>query len=268
VQVRAEEPPAPPAEVTPVPANPCFPGAYYRKAVSSFDKWQGIEGIVVLPEVEFDKTRVKPSTGRYLDNPSIYLGGRAGDTEIDAGVSWEVVREPDGSVSKQGKAFRPFWRNVRWNSGPAKPDQYYYPGDTIRMRCIAQEPGKLRMQWDLLARKGAETTASLSVADPLTTFGAEFDAAGFGPDSIQQFKRVNAIDQSGNEGKSVQPTSTTVSRATWRGVWLYREGRRVQMTPARFTDMRCPSPENVRVEPVPDEMPGSEAISLYGSPSR
>ncbi len=35
-------------EVAPAKDVPCFPGAYYRKAVSSLDVWTGIGGIVKL----------------------------------------------------------------------------------------------------------------------------------------------------------------------------------------------------------------------------
>jgi hypothetical protein len=35
-------------EIPPDVFIPCFPGAYYRKAVSSFDEWTGISGIVIL----------------------------------------------------------------------------------------------------------------------------------------------------------------------------------------------------------------------------
>lgn len=37
--------------------QPCFQGAYYRKAVSSKDVWLGIGGTVVLPEIIFDENR-------------------------------------------------------------------------------------------------------------------------------------------------------------------------------------------------------------------
>jgi hypothetical protein len=80
------------------------------------------------------------------------MGGNAAGEEIDAGLSWEVIREPDGTVSKQRKAFRPFWRNEGWHSAPARPEYYYYPGDTVMMSVVSDAPRKLRLEIVLLAR--------------------------------------------------------------------------------------------------------------------
>lgn len=291
------------AEVPPDSSAPCFPGAYYRKAVSSEDTWSGIEGVVTLPEFQPDMDRVNPDTGRPLDNASIYMGGRAGDTEIDAGVSWEVIKEADGKVSRIGKAYRPFWRNKDWHSGPAKPDFYYYPGDQLRIRIQSVIANKLTMSIELLNRgeawktancaepvtatsktdsatstaKSATATSSTSTTsssktspeavvatatvpaagtakangkdfaatspDAATSLTVTFDAPSFGPDRVQQFKRVNAIDQSGNEGKDVVATKARVLDATWHEVNLLRGRLRVPMSGTRFTDMRCPDPK-------------------------
>ncbi|MGI8905443.1 MAG: hypothetical protein ACR2IE_03010 [Candidatus Sumerlaeaceae bacterium] len=289
------------AEVPPANTLPCFPGAYYRKAVSSQDMWSGIEGVITLPDFQPDPERVNPDNGKSLDNPSIYLGGRAENQEIDAGLSWEVIKEPDGSVSPIRRAFRPFWRNKEWHSGPAKPDFYYYPGDQIRIRLETTEANKLRMSIELLSRGESGKPKALEPAppsDPLTTATAEtettgssvagkttntkailatgtvptsssekghgkdfaatspdaltslsvnFDAPNFGPGRIQEFKRVNAIDQSGNEGRGVVPTKARVMDATWTEVYLLRRRLRVPMTDNRFTDMRCPDKKHFTV---------------------
>lgn len=307
------------AEVPPEKKLPCFPGAYYRKAVSSVDTWSGIEGVVTLPQFTPDPSRLNPDTGRPLDNPSIYMGGRAGDQEIDAGVTWEVIKEPDGSTSKLGKAFRPFWRNKDWHSGPANPDFYYYPGDQIRIRIESLQENKLTMFIELLnrgdaARKGMQSatepvktgdvtsaaaadakstataknlptpiaekkmvaTGSLPTSgtrtfgkdfaatspDAVTSLSVTFDAPNFGPDRLQQFKRVNAIDQTGNEGKPAQPTKARVTDATWTEVNLLRGRMSVPMSIARFTDMRCPAAGNFTVFQFNDS---AERISIWGS---
>src|SRR4051812_35819408 len=141
------------AEVPPAASLPCFPGAYYRKAVSSVDVWTGIDGVVTLPTPAFDEARRNPKKpGQYLDNPSVYVGGRAGETEIDAGVTWEIVRLPDGRGSPDRRVFRPFWRNKGWHAGPAHPDYYFYPGDTIRLTIQNSAPGKLTLTITLLER--------------------------------------------------------------------------------------------------------------------
>jgi hypothetical protein len=278
--------PAAMRELPPAPELPCFPGAYYRKAVTSTDDWSGIEGILTLPDVHYDSERTRPATGRPLDNASIYLGGRAAGQEVDAGLTWEVIREADGSVSRAGKAFRPFWRVERWNNAPARPDYYYYPGDTLRMGCRMIEPGKLELRIELLERgehladgvfahravgprRLAPPETGFSATTPLSVFTAVFDAASFRPEIPREFKRVNAIDQSGNEGKGVQPTRARVLDAVWHEVWLFRgdEGKqRYPMTAERFTDMRCPSSAHHRVAPAGADAKGGERISIYGTP--
>lgn len=248
------------AEVPPDAARPCFPGAYYRKAVSSVDVWTGVELLVTLPRFVPDPARLRPN-GRPTDNCSVYLGGRAGQTEIDAGVCWEVIREADGSVSTVGKAFRPFWRNKRWFSGPAKPEYYFNPGDTVRMKVWTESADKLRMQIDLIARAGEAVDPG---REPISTLSVEFDAPGFAPGRKQEFKRVTAIDQSGNEGKPVQPTAARVEACRILATRLFRDGDPSPrpMTPDRFTDMRCPDPRFFQLTRVDGD--GGEQISIDG----
>lgn len=245
----------------------CFPGAYYRKVVSTADLWTGIEAVVTLPRFSPDFERTNPKTGRPLDNASLYLGGRAGGQEIDAGVSWEVIREANGAPSKSRKAFRPFWRNDKWHTGPADPRFYYFPGDTLRMSCTAtSEPGKLRLEIALLSRAGEhEITSSTLPRDPLSTLSEVFEASSFGPATPRQFKRVNAIDQSGNEGKPVQPTAARAEGAAWHEVWLLRGSQRQALDPGLFTSMTCPAPEHfVLGFPVPQRQEGAETVSICG----
>lgn len=88
-----------PSEVKPSSYSPCFAGAYYRKAVSSNDVWTGIEGTVVLPTITFDPNRVNPAKPKqFLDNPSVYMGGRMGGQETDIGMTWEVIKDAQGNV--------------------------------------------------------------------------------------------------------------------------------------------------------------------------
>ena len=251
--------PLPADEKPPAEHIDCFPGAIYRKAVSSDDVWTGIEGVVVLPTFTPDPERVDDKTHRPLDNPSCYLGGRAGDTEIDAGVSWEVIKEADGTVSKERKAFRPFWRNKKWFTGPATPEFYFNPGDTIRMKCWTDADHKLKIRFELLARAGKPESPL-----PLGVHEVEFDAPGFGPGKTQQFKRVNAIDQVHNEGQPTAPTNARVEGARWLGVELLRgDDDRRPFTADRFTDMRCPSKDLVTITRS-DADKGGEKIDLTG----
>lgn len=253
-------------EAAPAPAVPCFPGAIYRKAVSSVDRWTGIEGIVVLPEMSFDESRPHPRRpGRWADNPSIYMGCRVGSQEVDAGVNWEIVREADGSVSTQAKAFRPFWRVDEWGSAPARPEFYYWPGDTLRMSVRIAAEDKLELVVELLERGDAAREAG-AVPAP-TVFVQQFDAPGFGFHERQEFKRVNAIDQAANEGQPAQTTRTAVFGAEWVEVWLQRRDEWRPFVPARFTDMRCPTPANVVVQATANAPIGGEAIDLAGKPA-
>ena len=255
-----------------VNARPCFPGAYYRKAVSDTAHWRGITGVVVLPKFLLDPSRRDPATGKALDNPSIYMGGSADGQEIDAGISYEIVKEPDGTASTERKAFRPFWRNLSWASGPADPRYYYYAGDTLRMTVETTSPGTLSMEIVCLER-GEEARAELAryadvgTTEPndfLSTLTVQFEAQNFGPSVKQEFKRVNAIDQVGREAKGVVKTATRVEGAIWKECWLLREGERLPFISKRFDDMRCPSVENIVVKPGGVPGRGGEVITILG----
>ncbi len=245
------------AEVPPAQELPCFPGAYYRKAVSSFDRWTGIIGIIRLGHPQTDPSRLDPKDGQPLDNFSVYMGGRAGEQEIDAGLTWSFSVDENGKRSAVRDAWHPFWRNERWAEAPAQREFYWRPGDVVAMAVLVAGPGKLRL---VVADAGPQ---------PKRVFQTEFDARGFQPLIPRQFKRVNAIDQRYNEGKPAQPTEAQVTGAEWLEVYLLRgEGAnaaRLPMTRARMTDMRCPSPEHVRVTPT-DDARGGEKIDIWGKP--
>ena len=245
------------AEVPPAQELPCFPGAYYRKAVSSFDRWTGIIGIIRLGQPRTDPARLDTKDGQPLDNFSVYMGGRAGEQEIDAGLTWSFSVDENGKRSAVRDAWHPFWRNERWAEAPAQREFYWRPGDVVTMAVLVAGPGKLRL---VVADAGPQ---------PKRVFQTEFDARGFQPLIPRQFKRVNAIDQRYNEGKPAQPTEAQVTGAEWLEVYLLRgEGAnaaRLPMTRARMTNMRCPSPEHVRVTPT-DEARGGEKIDIWGKP--
>jgi hypothetical protein len=134
-----------PDEIQPRSFIQCFPGSYYRKIVSSVDYWLGIGGTVILPEMTFDKLRINPNKPRqFLDNPSIYLGGNMDRQETDIGLTWEVIKDDNGIVSDERKAFRPFMRRTAHHSGqkavylnaPAESKYYWYPGDKINISTL------------------------------------------------------------------------------------------------------------------------------------
>lgn len=265
-----------PGEVPPASGYPCFLGAYYRKAVSSFDYWTGIEGVVTLPNLIIDPARNGPDGPR--DGASIYMGGQARGQEIDAGLSWD----------HQLGGWRPFWRNQTWHNAPGIPDKFiWYPGETVRMSVVVAGPGKLRLTVMSVPPgdgKGAGSEFPGERTGSQKGFTVVFDAWGFGPGIVQQFKRVNAIDQAGNEGRPVQPTAARVTAAVWSEVWLWRGDVKVPFTAERFTDMRCPAPEHFVVRTAGAAEggdpgrgtsggpgagltgPGAEMIEIYGTP--
>ncbi len=242
-------------EALPPASIPCFAGSYYRKAVTSYDAWTGIAGFAKLGVPKVDETRLDPETKQPLDNFSVYLGGNAGGSfEVDAGLTWEFTLDETGKKSERRNAYRPFWRTKTWNAAPAQKEYYFYPGETVQMALIISGPKKLR----LVISNGKEKT-----------FQTEFDAEGFAPNVIRQFKRVNAIDQVHNEGKPVQPTNAQVTGAEWNQTILLRgagtETRQIPMDKTRFTDMRCTDEKFVVATPV-DAAKGAEKIDIFGTP--
>lgn len=238
---------------------PVFGGAWYHKAVSSKDKWIGIEATVTLPELDINRYSesydesldVDPGV-KNLDNPSVYLGGNA-TYESDVGLSLSrALISTDGSTLSTGCiAFRPFWRyitatdkdeggydahggeyavsangnnciaNYHW-----KYTQYYYlPGDTLRIIVYSPEANKLQMQIEVISKSTLPSSVAMREkygwSDPQNFISPIFSAPGFGSAS-SEFKRVNAIDQVSNEGGTAIPTDTTVTGAVWQEVYLYR----------------------------------------------
>ncbi len=92
-------------EVLPPATIPCFAGAWYRKAVSSFDVWTGISGTVVLGKPTVDEARLDEKTKQPLDNFSVYMGGNAGGKyEVDAGLTWAFTQNAEGKLSERRNA--------------------------------------------------------------------------------------------------------------------------------------------------------------------
>lgn len=242
-------------EVAPAASLPCFAGAYYRKAVSSFDVWTGIAGFVKLGTPHVDENRLGAETKQPLDNFSVYMGGNAGGkSEVDAGLTWEFTLDKDGKKSERRNAFRPFWRTKTWNAAPAQKEFYFYPGETVQMAVLVAGANKLR----------------LIISDGKTKiFQTDFDAEGFNPGVPRQFKRVNAIDQVANEGKPAQKTAARVVGAEWLNTVLLRgagaDAKQIPMTAQKYTDMRCPNVDNIVVRET-DKTKGAEQIDIFGAP--
>jgi hypothetical protein len=227
-----------PDEILPNPFEPCFQGAYYRKAMTSLDKWYGISGIVKLPKIEFDRSRINPlKPHQYLDNPSIYLGGNVNNQETDIGLTWEVIRDSNGNITPDRRAFRPF---IRWSyyretnqrpgyrNAPTNEKYYWYPGNIVS---ISVKTIKNQTIYFIIEGEGKK-------------YETEVKVDGYNLNSFGNWKRVNALDQVSNEGKPVQPTKTKLFGSIWNHTKLYRkvgdEIIETYMHKKRFTDMRCP----------------------------
>lgn len=251
-------------EVKPDQRKPCFKGAYYRKAVSSKDVWLGISGTVVLPKITFDTTRRnKRNPGQFLDNPSVYMGGNMNEQETDVGLTWAVIKDEKGKISAERKAFRPFFRRTAyaktgqkdiWQNAPAQKEFYWYPGEEVHMSLRVVANGKLKIIVEGAGKR----------------YEAEFESDGYTMHDPGEFKRVNAIDQVGNEGRPAQPTKTKVEDLVWKKTDLYRmENAKIVQVPmhqGRFTDMRCPDSKYFKIKTSKKQQQiGAETVSIYGA---
>lgn len=289
------------------PANPAiFGGAWYHKVVSSKDKWVGIEGVITLPEVKIARYEGDYNTeldvdpnAKNLDNPSIYMGGHA-SSESDVGLSFSkaLVDVKNQTLSKGSIAFRPFWRyitsenkdeggyeahdgeyavsatgnnciaNYHW-----KYTEYYYlPGDKLRMIIYIPEPNKMQLQIEVLEKStlpsSVEMREKYGWKDPANFKSPIFTTPGHGTGMDVEFKRVNAIDQVANEGKSAIVSQTEIKNAVWQETYLYRningQMYRVPMGDNRrgVTDAPDQTKFTVSYEGV-DRSIGGEVITIH-----
>ena len=248
-------------EVSPATSATCYAGAYYRKIVSSKDRWLGIGGRVKLPKITFDASRVNPNKPQqYLDNPSVYLGGNASGQETDIGLTWEVIRDEAGNVTADRRAFRPFMRRTActatgqasdYSNAPAESRYYWYEGEEVTISVQVVADGDILFTVDG-AGKHYET---------------HYQADAYRLGVKTEYKRVNAIDQVANEGKPAQATQTRVEGSTWYETYLYRNYNgdivKAPMTQARFTDMRCPDAKYFTISSTAASLKqGSEEITI------
>jgi hypothetical protein len=246
----------------------CFPGAWYRKVVSTKDQWLGIEGTIQLPTYEFDENRYDAKNNRYLDNPSIYMGGNAG-YESDVGLSLSVGCTDQSNCNYNtinGKFFRPFWRyisddttqgkfdgysisctgsNCFANADFTKTEYYYLPGDVLRMSVFVVEPNYMRLKIEVIQASTLPEAIAIrqKINQPKTFVSPKFKSNGQGV-VYSEFKRVNAIDQVNNENKPTVLTGTKILNAIWFESYLYRkingEVYKVPFTERRASYMACP----------------------------
>lgn len=275
-------------------APACFLGAWYRKVYSSKDQWLGFEGVVTLGEFIPDESRFGlDGNGRYMDNPSVYVGGKS-RRESDAGLGLNLTylsndTTNDLTISSPKMGYRPFWRyiynetsdidfNVRrrevnsWNvSNPRNFGYYYFPGDVLRMKIYSPVDNYLQLRIEVIEPttipKYVELRKKYQLKDnrPLDFYSPIFYSEGHGYEDAE-FKRVNSIDQYGNEGYHAKATNAMVTTSIWHESFLYRkiDGiiKKIPMSTDRQVSMICPNQEAISVQ-VFDEKMGSESITIH-----
>ena len=226
-------------------------GSYYHKVATAFGAYTGIEGVVTLPAPQLDPQRVN-KTGKPLDGFSIYMGGNADGQEVDAGFTWE--KNPLKSASEPEMVWRPFARAKRWLDSDT--DMTWSPGDTVRLAVVIVKDGVLRLSID-----------DVSGAHP-RHYAREFEAWRFRRGAACQFKRVNAIDQCGREGKSTLATTSHVFTAVWASTSVLT-GYGVKQVEHYLNEIshsvRDESAANIRVvSDVSQQKAGGESVDVCG----
>lgn len=238
-----------------------YGGAWYHKVVSSKDKWVGIETTVTLPEFkirrydgDYDASLAADPAVKNLDNPSVYLGGHAlSESDVGLSLSRALIDVKNQTLSTGSIAFRPFWRyitaedkddggydvhggeyavsangnnciaNYHWRY----TEYYYLPGDTLRILVYSPEPDKLQLMIEVIEAStlpsSVEMRKTYGWKAPANFVSPIFRSPGHGTGIDAEFKRVNAIDQSGNEGKTAISTETEIGDIIWHETYLYRE---------------------------------------------
>lgn len=276
----------------------CFLGAWYRKVFSSKDHWLGIEGIITLGEFIPDENRFgydnRVSYERFLDSPSIYMGGFS-LSESDAGLGLMSGYEYDGqdieiNYGTPKVAYRPFWRYIynevvdisgnvernnvnSWNtSDPKLFDFYYFPGDKIKMSVFSPQKDYLQLRIEMIEQTNIEKYVKIRKQFNLKRhnrvfYSPMFYSEGHGDKNTAEFKRVNSIDQYGNEGFVVSETKAKVTKAVWENVYLYRnikgEIYKVPFSEERQANMACPNKETFIIKKLKN---GGEEITIEPVP--
>jgi hypothetical protein len=182
------------------------------------------------------------------------MGGHATD-ESDVGLSFSraLIDIKGQTLSKGGIAFRPFWRYITNENQDAgdynahngeyavsvtknncianyhwKYTEYYYlPGDKLRMIIYIPEPNKMQLQIEVIEKStlpsSVEMRKQYGWKDPANFKSPVFSAPGNGTDINVEYKRVNAIDQVANEGKTAITSQTEIKNAIWYETYLYRK---------------------------------------------
>ena len=244
-------------------------GAYFRKVISpASSRFAALHATGVLPNVKVDDTRwltTADAGGEFWkagppDRPSIYLGGRASEVEVDAGLSWDRVYddknrptwtdvagsrsdggdpshrfhvEADGTVKSASGAIRSqkleglrenFAFRPYWRvSRPANAWDNPPPGSPTNIYLYPGEAFRMQL------RTAGENKLRMNIGAEGKAFEITFDALGWGVGAAQTWKRVHSIDPfTVKDGKRV-------GLETLRSFVLPTQARLVDMT---WTEVR------------------------------
>lgn len=277
----------------------CFLGAWYHKVFSSKDTWEGIEGTITLPNVDIQRF----NGDKNLDTPSIYMGGLA-KYESDVGLSFmggKVIVDEKEVINPYGTVFRPFWRyitdletdegsydyengrnynvsnltpnattsNCYAHYSPNFTEYYYLPGDKLKMIITYPKKNHMQLTIEVLEVSSLESSIKLRKlnkwSNPKTFKSPLFTSPENIETNLKEFKRVNAIDQSGNEGKPTINTNTTISNAIWESVYLFRtidnKVYKVPFNDNRAGIMNCPTINGFETSNI-DNITGGEIVTI------
>ena len=225
-------------------------GSFYHKVASDFGDYTGISGVITLPAPQIDPLRHN-SAGKPLDGFSIYMGGNASGQEVDAGFSWEKNPVKGG----EPMVWRPFARATRWLDSDTK--MTWKPGDTVRISVSMVKDGQLKL-----------TVVDVGIDHP-RAYSRVFSAWRFRQTSTRQFKRVDAIDQCGREGRDTLPTNSTVLGAIWKETYLLRgmgaNQVKVALNAVKHTEINQ-GDTNIRISQDDTQRKvGGENVDVFGS---
>jgi hypothetical protein len=104
---------------------------------------------------------------------------------------------------------------------------------------------------------------------PKRKFSTIFDAKGFGVGADAFFKRVDAIDQNGTEGKHVRRSASHVENSLWRDTILTRKNGEVQPLQAGFRRVIDDPPGHAQVTSTHQQrLHGGERVDLEAADNK
>jgi hypothetical protein len=247
----------------------------------------------------FNNNKMVDFNHKNLDVSSIYMGGHATD-ESDVGLAFSRAIL-NNQITEGACVYRPFWRyitdqfsdeggydlankryyaasvlsnhngmkNVYAQYHPSFSEHYYLPGDTLRMTLISPKPDFLQLTIEVIEVSTLPYSVNLRkkylLKTPADFVSPLFQSMGHGTKMPKTYKRVNAIDQARNEGKTAIPTKTSVYNALWHECHLvYSEDGKQYLTPlneASSVSMSCPNEQGFITTAI-DSKTGRQNITI------